>query len=97
MLLGFLPFSNLASFSSGLLVTDLVSASLSLFQQSLLSLLLTLGLVDVLHQNTLVLELITLDLEIQLVIPTQSDLILPDVLTGSCQSFVALCTSSRTS
>lgn len=79
---------------------------LHLLSQVLGSGLLGLGLVDVLHQDTLVLEGVTLDLEVKGVVATIGggvsfrDLVFKTPerrLTGACQSCQPLCTSSRAS
>jgi len=82
---------------------------LHLLGQVLGSGLLGLGLVDVLHQDSLVLEGVTLGLEVEGVIPGEARRVRsacrrnrvtrrrPRPLTCACQSFQPLCTSSRAS
>ncbi len=60
--------------SSSLLLSGLVSSGLSLGLQSLLADLLGLGLVNVVHQHTLVLEFVTLAFKVQIVIKVLIDL-----------------------
>jgi len=52
-----------------LLGAELVAASSSLFLNNLLTLLLILSNVDVLHEDTLVLEDVTLGLAVELAVP----------------------------
>lgn len=60
--------------------TGLLAAGISLGLQVLDTALLGLGLEDVLHQHTLVLELVTLDLQVQRVVQVLVDLLLLAVL-----------------
>lgn len=60
--------------AASLLLPGLVAARLSLVLQSLLADLLGLGLVNVVHQHALVLELVTLTLEVQVAIEVLVDL-----------------------
>lgn len=64
-----------ALFAAFTRLTDSVSAGFGLVVQHLVTSLLSLTLVDVLHQDTLVLEHITLHLHVQIVVQVTVDLL----------------------